>query len=95
MADPIEQLSPFIPNTSTDSSYIGARAIIAWGVLFIVFIAMTDIPATQPIAAGMAWLLFVAILLKYGPAAFTTLTTVNTVSVPTVKPPGAPAAKKP
>ena len=71
-------ISPFLPANSTDPSYIGARAILAWGVLFLVFVAMTDVPATQPVAAGMAWLLFVAILLQYGPQAFGTLTTLNT-----------------
>lgn len=98
MADTIERLSPFLPNAGeTDTSYIGARAIIAWGVLFLTFVAMTDIPATQPVAAGLAWLLFVAILLQYGPAAFATLTTLNTSGTPTqpIKPVGAPAARKP
>lgn len=70
------------------------NAVVAWGVLFLLFVAMTDIPMTQQVAAAFAWLLLVSVLLKYGPDAFTTITTINkTPASQTGKPlrPGQPA----
>lgn len=62
---------------------------LAWGITFFILIAMTDIPLTAAIAAAFAWLIFVAVLLLYGPAAFDTITAFNkggatgTMTVPT------------
>lgn len=55
------------------------NAAVGWGILFLVLIAATDIPATQTPAAMMAWLFFVSVLFKFGPDAFKTIQTVNTV----------------
>lgn len=54
------------------------NAAVGWGILFLVLIAATDIPGTQPIAAGIAWLFFLSVLFKFGPDAFQTIKTVNT-----------------
>lgn len=54
------------------------QAAVAWGVLFLVFVTMTDIPATASLAAALAWLLFFSILFTYGTKAFETIRTVNT-----------------
>lgn len=61
---------PVVPGFATGNA-------IAWGILFLVFVVMTDIPPVAPIGAGLAWLLFVSVLLKYGPEAFGTIKTVN------------------
>lgn len=86
------------PDT-VDDTFITPRAAAAWATLFIVFVLLTDIPATQPVGAGFAWLFFLSILYKYGQAAFTTVTTMNTITAgtpaPVIRPPAAPAAKKP
>lgn len=63
------------PATS-DGMTIGAA--VGWGILFLVLVAMTDIPATQTVAAMFAWLFLVAVLMKFGPAAFGTIKTINT-----------------
>jgi len=64
------------PATTTAAS-LNVNAAIAWGVLFLILIAMTDIPATQPFAAAIAWLFFVSVALTFGPAAFRTIITLN------------------
>lgn len=58
------------------------NAAIGWGVLFMALMIGTDIPLLQTPAAMIAWLFLVAVILLYGPAAFNTITTVNTVKVP-------------
>jgi hypothetical protein len=53
------------------------QAAVGWGILFLVFVAMTDVPITSQPAAMLAWLFFVSVLFKYGPQAFGTIQTVN------------------
>lgn len=43
---------------------------IAWAVVFMALIAMTDIPLTAEIAAAFAWLIFVSVAMLFGPQAF-------------------------
>lgn len=68
--------------TSSENATTGGgltfNAAIGWGVLFLVFVVMTDVPATQNIALMLAILFMLSVLFKYGPAAFTTIKTVNT-----------------
>jgi hypothetical protein len=54
------------------------NAAIGWGVLFMVLIVMTDVPATQNVALMLAILFMLSVIFKYGPAAFGTIKTVNT-----------------
>jgi len=63
-------------------SYITPRAAGAWAGLFLVFVLLTDMPATQPIGAGFAWLFFLSVLYKYGADAFAYVTAVNTAPRP-------------
>jgi hypothetical protein len=51
---------------------------LAWGFTVFALIAMTDIPAAAPVGAAFGWLIFVAVMLLYGPSAFKTVTAVNT-----------------
>lgn len=53
------------------------NAAIGWGILFLILVAGTDVPALQQPAAMLAWLFFVSVLFKYGPAAFGTISSVN------------------
>lgn len=53
------------------------RSVIGWGVLSLFLIAGADIPATAELASAFAWLIFVAVLLLYGPAALETLSTLT------------------
>ena len=55
---------------------------LAWGIAFFALVAMTDIPGTAQVAAALAWLIFVSIMLLYGPKAMSTITTINTPYVP-------------
>jgi hypothetical protein len=64
-------------NIATNRGGMTVGAAVAWSVLFLALVAMTDIPGTAVIAAGFAWLLLVAILLKFGPDAFGTITSLN------------------
>lgn len=50
--------------------------------MFLILIAMTDIPLTASIAAGFAWVIFIAMLLKYGPDASTNI---KAIASPTTK----------
>lgn len=50
---------------------------VGWGVIFLGLIAATDIPPLASIAAITAWLILVAVLLKYGPPAFTNVSTIT------------------
>lgn len=59
---------------------------LAWGVSFFILIAMTDIPMTATIAAAFAWLIFVSVLLLYGPSAFGSITKLNKGTTPTTTP---------
>ena len=43
-----------------------SQQLAAWGILFIVLLAFTDIPSTGEIAAAIAWLLFLTVALVYG-----------------------------
>ena len=61
---------------------ITADKVIAWSILLVVFVVMTDIPVMQPIGAGLAILLLVSVTLKYGPSAFGNVSTFNTVKLP-------------
>lgn len=54
------------------------NAALGWSALFLTLILMTDIPATASIAAGLAWLILIAVLLEFGPKAFDTVTAVQT-----------------
>lgn len=63
--------------TPTEQKGMTLNAAVAWGVLFLAFIALTDIPATQQVAAMFAWLFFVSVLFTFGPDAFNTITTIN------------------
>lgn len=63
-------------------TYITPRAAGAWAGLFIVFVLLTDMPATQPIGAGFAWLFFLSVMYKYGADAFAYVTAVNTPTRP-------------
>lgn len=63
-----------------DDTGVTAKATIAWGILFIVFVAMTDMPLLANVGAMFAWLFFLSVLYKYGQSAFRTVSTVNTGS---------------
>lgn len=54
-----------------------SRSVIGWGILFVALIALADIEATAEIAAAFAWLIFVSVLLLYGPTAFAALSTLT------------------
>jgi hypothetical protein len=56
------------------------NAAVGWGVLFLIFMVMTDVPATQNIALMFAILFLLSVTFKYGPAAFGTITSVNTTA---------------
>lgn len=49
---------------------------IGWAGLFMFLIVGTDIPLTAQLAAAIAWLLLVAVLIRYGPDAFGTVSQV-------------------
>lgn len=53
---------------------------LGWGLLFGALVAGTDIPATAPIAAGLAWLILIAVALLYGPAAAQQISSLNSSS---------------
>lgn len=74
------------PVASTDSGKRVAltvgRSVIGWGVLSLFLIAGADIPATAELASAFAWLIFVAVLLLYGPSALATLSTLTRGTTP-------------
>jgi hypothetical protein len=45
------------------------RATLGWGVVFVVLVAAADFPQTAELAAAFATLIFVAVMLLYGPTA--------------------------
>lgn len=47
-----------------------SRSLLGWGVIFIVLVAMADFESTANLAASFAWLIFISVLLLYGPTAF-------------------------
>lgn len=47
-----------------------AQQLAAWGLLYIILLTLTDIPATGEIAQAFAWLILLTILLTYGVDAF-------------------------
>jgi hypothetical protein len=49
------------------------RSVIGWGVLSVILIGMADIPATADLAAAFAWLIFVSVMMLYGPTALKVL----------------------
>jgi hypothetical protein len=51
------------------------RATLGWGVLFVVLVAAADFPQTADLAAAFATLIFVAVMLLYGPTALGNLST--------------------
>lgn len=53
------------------------RSVIGWGVLSLFLIAGADVPATAELSSAFAWLIFVAVLLLYGPSALATLSTLT------------------
>lgn len=55
---------------------------IGWAGLFMFLIVGTDIPATAQLAAAFAWLIFFAVVFKYGPDAFNTVSQVSVPSTP-------------
>ena len=65
--------NPTVVGSSARVSLSVGRAVIGWGVLFVVLIGMADIPATAELAAAFAWLIFVSVMMLYGPTALGTL----------------------
>lgn len=66
--------------TGTGSAVpISTPPIIAMTIIAVVLITLAQFPSTERLAAAMAWLIFVAVLLANGQAAFKTLA--NVVSV--------------
>lgn len=51
----------------------GIEMFVAWGVLFLFLIIMAEIPATGDLASAFTWLIVLAMLFSYGPAAFQNL----------------------
>jgi len=49
---------------------------VGWGGAFLALIALSDIPATSRIAAGLGALILVSVAMLYGPKAATNITTV-------------------
>lgn len=49
------------------------RSVLGWGVLFVILVALSDIEATAELAAAFAWLIFVGVMLLYGPQALDTI----------------------
>ena len=50
------------------------QALIGWAVLTVFLVAGADIESTSKLAQAFAWLVLLAVLMGYGPAAFTRLT---------------------
>ena len=59
---------------------IGTPPIIAMTIIAVVLVTLAQFPSTERLAAAMAWLIFVAVLLANGQAAFTTLANVTNVA---------------
>ena len=53
------------------------RSALGWGVLWVVLIGLADIDTTAELASAFAWLIFVAVLLLYGPTAFANISTLT------------------
>lgn len=52
-----------------------SRSILGWGAIFVTLVALADFEATANLSASFAWLIFISVLLLYGPQAFTNLST--------------------
>ena len=50
-----------------------SRSVLGWGAIFVALIGLADFPATANLAASFAWLIFISVLLLYGPQAFANL----------------------
>lgn len=51
---------------SKDNALPQTPQLIAWGVLFVMLVTVSDFPQTASIAAAMAWLITLTIFLSYG-----------------------------
>lgn len=55
----------------TDSGPVFTPQVVTgWAVLFIILIAMADIPASSELAVGFGWLILLSVALAFGPDAF-------------------------
>jgi len=54
------------------------RATLGWGVLFVMLVAASDFEATAELAAAFATLIFVAVILLYGPTALANVSSLVT-----------------
>lgn len=54
---------------------------VGWSLAFLALVAMTDIPATAQVAAGLGWLVFIAVLVKYGAPAATNVSAIASTPV--------------
>jgi hypothetical protein len=82
----------------TDSNKVGITGLtpevfVGWAVLFVMFIVLTDIPATEDIGTAFAWLLLLSIALTVGPDAFHNITNIVSGGVPTNPTPPAPSGQ--
>lgn len=50
------------------------KQLIAWGLLFIILVAIADFPSTASLAAALAWLVMLSVFLINGYDFFTKLT---------------------
>lgn len=55
-----------------------AQTWAGWGFLLVFLTVAADIPATESLAVAFAYLILVAVLLRYGPEAFAWITAVTT-----------------
>lgn len=51
----------------------GIESFLAWGVILVVLVALSDIEATGALGASFAWLIFLSVLFVYGEPAFDNL----------------------
>lgn len=47
-----------------------SRSLLGWGAIFVALVALADFESTANLAASFAWLIFISVLLLYGPTAF-------------------------
>jgi hypothetical protein len=67
-----------LPDAATETARVSlsvGRATLGWGVLFVVLVAAADFEQTAELAAAFATLIFVAVMLLYGPTALGNLST--------------------
>lgn len=58
---------------------ISTPPIIAMTIIAVTLIVLAQFPSTERLAAAMAWLIFVAVFLANGQAAFKTLANITSV----------------